>query len=192
MRSNDVDILALSGSLRAQSFNSRLLDVARQVAPAGARIERYGYGELPLYDGDVEAAAFPDAVRRFKDRIRAADAILIATPEYNFSVPGVLKNALDWASRPFGDSAWTGKPLAIIGGGGGQGSSRAQNHLRQIAHGLDMQLVRRPEIFIANIWDRIGEDGGLNDPIAHKLIAELLQNLVALAKSNASALQVAA
>lgn len=177
---NQIDILALSGSLRADSFNAKLLAAAQAQAPAGSAIEIYDYRDVPLYDGDVEVRAYPAAAQRLKDRIRAADALLIATPEYNYSVPGVLKNALDWASRPYGDSALAGKPLAILGGGGGQGTNRAQDHLRQIAHGLDMQLVRRPEIFIANVWGKFDENGTLADAIANKLIAELLGNLAGL------------
>jgi chromate reductase len=174
---NQIDILALSGSLRADSFNTKLLNAAQGLAPAGAQIEIYDYRDVPLYDADVEVRAYPETVQRLKDRIRQADAVLIATPEYNGSVPGVLKNVLDWVSRPYGDSATAGKPLAIIGGGGGQGTNRAQDHLRQIAHGLDMQVVRRPEVFIANVWGKFDENGALQDPIANKLIAELLGNL---------------
>lgn len=180
---NPIDILALSGSLRADSFNAKLLEAAKKLAPAGAGIETYDYRDVPLYDGDLEVRDYPAAARRLKARIRKADALLIATPEYNFSVPGVLKNVLDWVSRPYGDSALAGKPLAIIGGGGGQGTNRAQDHLRQIAHGLDMQIVRRPEIFIANVWGKFDEHGTLADSIAEKLIAELLGNLVGLAQS---------
>jgi chromate reductase len=179
---NLLDILALSGSLRTDSFNAKLLAAARDLAPADAGVEIYDYRDVPLYDGDIEVRDYPEAARRLKDRIRKADALLIATPEYNYSVPGVLKNALDWVSRPYGDSALTGKPLAIIGGGGGQGTNRAQDHLRQIAHGLDMQVVRRPEIFIANVWGKFDENGALTDPIANKLIAELLGNLAGLVR----------
>ena len=189
---NQIDILALSGSLRADSFNAKLLSVAQGLVLAGAKIELYDYRDVPLYDGDVEARAYPEAAQRLKDRIRAADALLIATPEYNYSVPGVLKNALDWASRPYGDSALAGKPLAIIGGGGGQGTNRAQDHLRQIAHGLDMTIVRRPEIFIANVWGKFDETGKLVDPIAEKLIGELLNNLLGLAKNARADLMAAA
>lgn len=175
-----IDILALSGSLRADSFNAKLLSVAQGLAPAGSSIEIYDYRDVPLYDGDLEVRAYPAAAQRLKDRIRKADALLIATPEYNFSIPGVLKNALDWVSRPYGDSALAGKPVAIIGGGGGQGTNRAQDHMRQIAHGLDMNIVRRPEIFIANIWGKFDEAGKLADPVAEKLISDLLDNLIGL------------
>jgi chromate reductase, NAD(P)H dehydrogenase (quinone) len=189
---NAIDILALSGSLRAGSFNTQLLRIAQDLAPAGAEIEIYDLRDLPLYDGDVEAAGVPEAVRRFKDRIRRADAVLIATPEYNFSFPGVLKNALDWASRPYGDNAWSGKPAAIIGGGGGQGTNRAQDHLRQVAHALEMPVVARPEVFVANVWAKIGTDGELADPVTRKLIAELLNNLVALAADKQVQIKAAA
>jgi len=180
---NQIEILALSGSLRADSFNEKLLVAAQSLVPAGAKLEIYDYRDIPLYDGDLEVRAYPEAAQRLKNRIGAADAVLIATPEYNYSVPGVLKNALDWVSRPYGDSPLVGKPLAIIGGGGGQGTNRAQDHLRQIAHGLDMHVVRRPEIFIANVWGKFDETGKLADPIAEKLIGELLGNLVAVAQS---------
>ena len=182
MTTPTIDILGLSGSLRGGSFNTQLLRVAQALLPPHAALDIYDFRALPLYDGDVEEAGQPLAVRRFKDRIRAADAILIATPEYNFSIPGGLKNALDWASRPYGDNAWAGKPLAILGGGGGLGSSRAQDHLRAVAHALDMHVVRRPEVFVANVWDKIGADGRLNDPVAQSLIAQLLTNLVDLAR----------
>jgi chromate reductase, NAD(P)H dehydrogenase (quinone) len=177
-----IDILGLSGSLRSGSFNTQLLRVAQDLTPAGAALEIYDFSDVPLYDGDVEAAGTPLAVRRLRDRIRAADAIVIATPEYNFSLPGVLKNALDWASRPYAENAWAGKPLAILGGGAGLGTSRAQDHLRHVAHALEMRVVRRPEIFISNIWEKIGPDGRLNDPVAHALIGQLLTNLVDLAR----------
>lgn len=186
-----IDILGLSGSLRTQSFNSQLLRIAQDLVPAGARIEPYDFSDVPLYDGDVEEAGVPAAVLRLKDRVRAADAILIATPEYNFSIPGVLKNVLDWGSRPYGENVWAGKPLAILGGGASLGTSRAQDHLRHVAHALDMRIVRRPEIFVANVWDKIGPDGQLNDPMARTLIAELLVNLADLARTDDIALAAA-
>jgi chromate reductase len=173
-------ILALSGSLRRDSFNTALLRQAQALAPAGVAVEIYDYADLPLYHGDVEEAGFPAAAQRLKDKVSAADAILIATPEYNYSVPGVLKNALDWASRPYGQSAWAGKPLAIIGGGGGLGTARAQAHLRQIAHGLDMAVLSRPEVYVANVWEKV-TDGQLADPAARDLIAQTVAALVAAA-----------
>jgi chromate reductase len=182
MTTATIDILGLSGALRRGSFNTGLLRVAQAVAPAGVAIEIHDYGDLPLYDSDVEEAGFPAAAERLKQRIRRADGLLIATPEYNFSVPGVLKNALDWASRPYGQSAFAGKPLAILGGGGGLGAARAQAHLRDIAHGLEMQVVSRPEVFVANVWDKLGPDGTLADPVARDLIRQLVENLAALAR----------
>ena len=191
MSNNTLDIVALSGSLRAGSFNARLLEIAKDLAPKDAEIEIYDYSDVPLYNGDLDDANAPAAVQHLRERIRRADAVLIATPEYNFSVPGVLKNALDWASRPYGQSAVAGKPLAIIGGGGGQGTNRAQDHLRQIAHGLGMRPVARPEVFVANIWTKLAGSDGL-DPVAHKLIGELLENLAQLARADRAQLKTAA
>jgi chromate reductase len=191
MSTNTLDIVALSGSLRSGSFNARLLEIAKDLAPADAEIDIYDYSDVPLYNGDHDDAGAPAAVQHLRERIRRADAVLIATPEYNFSVPGVLKNALDWASRPYGQSAVAGKPLAIIGGGGGQGTNRAQDHLRQIAHGLDMRPVARPEVFVANVWSKLAEADGF-DPMAKKLIAELLENLAQLARGDRAQAQAAA
>ena len=122
----------------------------------------------------------PKRVVEFKTAIRRADAILIATPEYNFSVPGVLKNAIDWASRPFGDSAWTDKPAAIMGASPDElGPARAQSHLRQILGSLDMHTVNEPEVIIANAATRFDVTGTLVDQTSIDLIRQLLQRLAA-------------
>lgn len=110
-----VHILGFSGSLRKGSFNTAFLRVASQLLPPDVTLETFDLAPIPLYNGDVEAAGFPEAVVRFKQRIAAADALLIATPEYNYSIPGVLKNAIDWASRPPKDSPLNGKPVAFMG-----------------------------------------------------------------------------
>src|SRR5437588_8781536 len=109
-----VTILGVPGSLRRGSYNRSALRVAQQLVPSGARLEVAEIGQLPLYNQDLETEP-PGTVADFKRRIRGADAVLFVTPEYNYSVPGVLKNAIDWASRPYGDSAWAGKPAAIMG-----------------------------------------------------------------------------
>ena len=112
--------------------------------------------------------------------MRAADAILIVTPEYNYSVPGVLKNAIDWASRPYGDSAWTGKPVAVMGASvGTQGTARAQYHLRQTFVFLDMYPLNKPEVMIANAAQRFADQGNLTDEKTRELIGQLLASLVA-------------
>jgi NAD(P)H-dependent FMN reductase len=125
---------------------------------------------------DLEREPHP-RVLEFKSRIRAADAILIATPEYNYSIPGVLKNAIDCASRPYGDSAWTGKPVAIMGASvGGMGTARAQYHLRQCFVFLNMYPVNRPEVMIRNASERFDSSGRLTDETSRELIGELLAN----------------
>src|SRR4029079_3753349 len=119
-----------------------------------------------------------------KSRIRAADAVLIVTPEYNYSIPGVLKNAIDWASRPYGDSAWQGKPVAVMGASVGLfGTARAQYHLRQCFVFLDMDPVNQPEVMIGNAAQRFDAQGNLTDETSRKLIAGLLDALAEKARS---------
>jgi chromate reductase len=128
-----VKILGFAGSLRKQSYNRGLLQAALEVAPStNCNLEIFDLEGIPLYNQDEENK-LPKSVVQLKAKVRAADAILIATPEYNYSIPGVLKNALDWASRPYGDNAWDNKPVAIMGASPGmQGTSRSQYHLRQV------------------------------------------------------------
>jgi len=122
-------------------------------------------------------------VVELKQRIRDADAILLVTPEYNYSVPGVLKNAIDWASRPYGDSAWSKKPVAIMGATvGTTGTARAQYHLRQMFVFLNMHPVNQPEVMISQAHKHFDEQGNLTDEVAKKLIRQLLEELVLLAK----------
>jgi chromate reductase len=129
-----VRVLGISGSLRKASFNADALRAARELAPAGMEIEVYqGLGTLPLYDEDLRAQGFPPAVQDLRDRIKAADALLFVTPEYNYSVPGVLKNAIDWASRPKGAAALLNKTVSVVGASQGQfGAMWAQQDLRRI------------------------------------------------------------
>jgi chromate reductase len=125
-------------------------------------------------------------VKEFKTRIRAANAVLIVTPEYNFSVPGVLKNALDWASRPSGDSAWPGKPLALMSASTGMlGGSRAQYHLRQTLLYLDVRAVNKPEVFVTFAAQKFDADCRLTDEVTRSVVADLLKALVNLASSPA-------
>ena len=112
MTDTRLDVLAISGSLRKGSFNTALLRAAQEEAPADVAIEIYDFSDLPLYNGDVEAAGFPASAQRFKDRILKAAAILFAVPEYNYSFPGVLKNAIDWASRRRSPRSWAGCPMS--------------------------------------------------------------------------------
>src|SRR5687767_273497 len=134
-------ILGIPGSLRKASYNKAALRAAQALVPAGTTLEIFELDGIPPFNQDDEQNP-PPRVTELKARIRAADAVLICTPEYNYSVPGVLKNAIDWASRPYGDSAWTGKPVAIMGASVGVlGTARAQYHLRQMCVFLDMYPV---------------------------------------------------
>lgn len=152
---------------------------AKEVAPETARIEIFELDGIPLFNQDEERN-LPPRVVALKAAIRAADAVLIVTPEYNYSVPGVLKNAIDWASRPYGDSAWEGKPVALMGAAAGAlGSARAQYHLRQTLVFLNMFPVNRQEVMIGSAQEKFDERGNLTHEASRKLIRQLLENLVA-------------
>ncbi len=172
-------ILGIAGSLRKDSYNKGALRVAQAVCPAGAKIEAFDLAGIPPFSQDDEARP-PQRVADFKARIRAADAILIATPEYNYGMPGVLKNAIDWASRPYGDNAWNGKPVALMSAAmSGGGGVRAQYQLRQAFVFLNMEAVVQPEVAIPMAHERFDAQGNLKDDTARKLIAQLLDNLIA-------------
>jgi chromate reductase, NAD(P)H dehydrogenase (quinone) len=171
------NVLALSGSLRAQSCNTALLREAIRLAPPGMTIELGSIRDVPLYNADVEAQGVPAAVTSLSARIKEADALLIATPEYNFSIPGVLKNAIDWLSRPPLDAVLARKPVAIVGAGGRLGSARAQYHLRQVCACLSMLPLPRPEVFILVAWEKFDAQGRLNNAADEKQVRDLLAAL---------------
>jgi chromate reductase len=172
-------VLGISGSLRKGSFNTAVLRAAVELAPEGMVIETADIRDIPIYDEDVRAAGLPPSVQKLRDAIAAADALLIVTPEYNYSVPGVLKNAIDWASRP-PSQPFAGKPLAIMGASGGLvGTARAQYHLRQIAVFLDMHPLNKPEVFVRTAQEKINADGRLHDEPTRKVIADQLVALAA-------------
>ena len=176
--SKPIRILGIAGSLRRESYNRAALRAATQLVPEGATIEVFELDGLPGFSQDEEQNP-PAKVVELKRRIREADAILIVTPEYNYSVPGVLKNAIDWASRPYGDSAWNGKPAAIMGASiGAIGTARAQYHLRQMMVFLNMFPINQPEVMIGNAQDRFDSQGNLTDDTTKDLIRQLLQNLM--------------
>jgi chromate reductase len=175
-------VLGFAGSLRKASFNKALLRAAVEVAPASMAIEIFDLEGIPPFNQDHETQP-PEKVKEFKARIRAADAILIATPEANYSVPGVLKNAIDWASRPYGESAFDGKPAAIMGASVGMiATARAQYHLRQCCVFLNMYPVNQPEVMVPFAQDKIDENGRLVDEPTRKRIGELLISLMAWTK----------
>lgn len=178
-----IHIVGIAGSLRKKSYNRGLLRTAQELLPDGATLEIVSIDEIPLFNEDVEALGDPEAVKVFKEKIRQADALLIATPEYNYSVPGVLKNAFDWASRPPGQSVLTGKPTAIIGASLGQlGTVRAQLHLRQSLLSVNADTLNKPEVLISQASQKFDADGNLIDEKARQLLHALLGALVQTAR----------
>lgn len=175
-------ILGIAGSLREGSHNRSLLRAARELMPEGVELVELEIGTLPFYDGDVEAAGDPEAVIRFKQAIRDADALLIATPEYNRGVPGVLKNAVDWASRPPLGSPLTGKPVAIMGATTGRGgTARAQEQLRAALEFSRATVLEQPEVLVPEAFMRFDEQGELVDGGIRAELAELVDTLVRVA-----------
>ena len=174
-----IRILGIAGSLRRESYNRAALRAATELVPEGATLEIFDLDGIPMFNQDEEQNP-PAKVVELKRLVRQADAILFVTPEYNYSVPGVLKNAIDWASRPYGDSAWNGKPAAIMGASVGTlGTARAQYHLRQIMVFLNMFPINQPEVMIGNASKRFDQEGNLTDEQTKEFIRQLLQNLVA-------------
>ncbi|MGA9852450.1 MAG: NAD(P)H-dependent oxidoreductase [Gammaproteobacteria bacterium] len=172
-------VLGFAGSLRKGSYNKLTLKAAIELKPSDMEIESFDIAPIPVYNEDVREKGFPPVVEEFREKIRKADALLIVTPEYNYSVPGVLKNAIDWASRP-PSQPFNDKPVAIMGASGSLlGSARAQYDLRRSCVFLNMHLVNKPEVMIALAQNKFDANGRLTDEAARKLIAELLVNLAA-------------
>jgi chromate reductase, NAD(P)H dehydrogenase (quinone) len=175
-----INLVGFGGSLREGSFNQALLEAgvlleeAMHICPAEGKLEIFdGIGDFPLYSQDLEAK-MPDVVKVFKNKIKQADAILIATPEYDYSLPGYLKNAIDWASRPYGDNSFDDKPAAIMSASPGMlGGVRAQYALRQTCVFLNLHLLNKPEVLVPSIHEKI-KDGKLVDAYTTEKIQELL------------------
>ena len=173
-------ILGIAGSLRAGSFNRSLLRAAGELAPAGMEIEAYDISGIPLYNGDVEAQGDPPPVAAFKSAIRDAPALLVATPEYNYGVPGVLKNAIDWASRPPDRSVLNGKPAAIMGASpGAHGTVRAQLQLRQAFVFTRTLAMLAPEVLVAKAHEKFDGDGRLTDETTRGFVRKFLEAFAA-------------
>ena len=176
---NNVRILGFAGSLRKQSYNRALLSAANEMVPDGVTLEIFDLEGIPPFNQDLELQP-PDKVKEFKAKIRAADAILIVTPEYNYSIPGVLKNAIDWASRPYGNNAFDGKPVAVMGASVGMlGTARAQYDLRRSFVFLNMFPLNQPEVMVPSVQDKVDGNGRVTDEKTRKKIKELLESLVA-------------
>lgn len=174
--SRQFKVLGVSGSLREGSYNTMLLRAAAEVAPGGMTLEIADISDLPLYNADIEREeGFPGSVRRFRDQLDEADGVLFATPEYNYSVTGAMKNAIDWASRR--PSPLDYKPAAILGAGGGSGTARAQRHLRDILKHNDLRVVTEPEVLVARAR-QFFSDGRLADATIRDEIRSLLVALL--------------
>ncbi|MBV8651361.1 MAG: NAD(P)H-dependent oxidoreductase [Alphaproteobacteria bacterium] len=172
-------VLGISGSLRKASYNSAALRAAQELAPDGMTIEIFDLAEIPIYNDDVRAQGYPAPVQRFRERIAAADALLFATPEFNYSMPGVLKNAIDWGSRP-PDQPFNDKPVAIMGASPGiTGTARAQYHLRQSCVFLNMHPVNKPEVMIGGAAAKFDAELRLTDETTRGFIRDLLTALAA-------------
>ncbi len=175
--SNNIRVLGIAGSLRESSYNRGALRAAVELAPEGVTIETFDINGIPPFNQDDEGSP-PEIVTEFKQKIREADAIIFSTPEYNYSLPGVLKNAIDWASRPYGDSAWNGKPAAIMGASPGAiGTARAQYDLRKVMVFLNMFPINQPEVMIGKAGEKFDADGNLTDEKTREFIAKLVSNL---------------
>jgi chromate reductase len=173
----DINVLGVSGSLRKASYNAAALRAAKELAPSGVRLETFDIAPIPLYNEDVRAQGYPPPVEDFRARIKAADAVLIVTPEYNYSVPGVLKNAIDWASRP-PEQPFNGKPIALMGASiSAFGTARAQYHLRQSFVFMNGLVLNQPEVMIGSAGTRFDAEGKLIDEKSRELITALLTGL---------------
>ncbi|MFC1892745.1 NADPH-dependent FMN reductase [Chloroflexota bacterium] len=178
----NVNILGFAGSLRKGSYNRALLRASLELLPPDTKLEIFDLEGIPPFNQDLESS-IPEEVKEFKRKIRLADAILISTPEHNYSIPGVLKNAIDWASRPYGDNSFERKPVAIMSASTGMlGGSRAQYHLRQVFVFLDMYPLNKPEVLVTFAAQKIDDKGRLTDEKTKEFIAKLLESLVVWTK----------
>jgi len=174
---SNLKILGFAGSLRKGSYNKSLLRSAIQLLPSDTTLEIFDLSDIPPYNQDLDNN-MPSRVKEFKTKIRESDALLIATPEYNYSVPGLLKNAIDYGSRPYGDNPFDDKPVAIMSASVGMiGGARAQYHLRQMFVFLNMHPVNVPEVIVTFASEKFDSEGNLLEDNTKKFLTQLLQNL---------------
>ncbi len=173
-----VHIAGIAGSLRKESYNRRLLVAAQELLPPSTTMEIVDLHGIPPFNQDDEAN-LPEAVRHLKERVRRADAVLFAVPEYNYGVAGVLKNAIDWGSRPYNDNCWNEKPVASVSASIGLlGGARAVYQLRQSFVFLNMRPINLPEVFVTFAPQKFDTQGRFTDETGRKVLAELLEELV--------------
>ena len=172
-------LIGISGSLREKSLNAALLRAAAQLVPEGTSLSVLSIADVPLYNADLDVDDGPPSVRELKARIDEADGLVIATPEYNYGVPGVLKNAIDWVSRPAFKSVLVHKPVAIIGAApGAVGTARAQADLRNVLFGTLAEVFPYPEVLVGQAYQRL-KDGRLEDEATREVVREMLERYVA-------------
>jgi len=184
MTTRAFNILGMCGSLRQGSYNRGLLRAAQEVAPPGVEVDIYeGLADIPPYNADVDAQGKPESVLRLNDAIRAADALLIASPEYNYNIPGFLKNAIDWVSRPAAETPLRFKPIALMGASTGIGATiRSQLALRQVFLYTESYVLLKPEVLAPRAADRFDEKGNLVDQPTRDIIRAQLEALVQWAR----------
>jgi chromate reductase, NAD(P)H dehydrogenase (quinone) len=176
--SKKLHIVGIVGSLRKGSYNHGLMKAFQAAAPEGVTIEILDIGKLPVYNQDLDAS-YPAEAVTIKEKIASADGILIVTPEHNRSVPAVLKNVIDWASRPYGTNSWRHKPVMVAGATvGNLGTALAQYHLKQILLYLDMKVMGYPEFYVHDAGSKFDEQGNLTDTSTKEHIAKALEALV--------------
>ena len=174
----DIEILAFAGSLRKGSYNKAVLRAVKELAPESLNIQIFDLKGIPLYNADVEAQGDPERVREFKEAIRGADGLLIATPEYNHGVSGVTKNAIDWASRPAKNAPLNEKPVGILGASPGMtGSARGQSQLRQAFEFTNSYCMPQPEILVYRAHEKFDEEGNLTDEATRKFLGKYVEAL---------------
>ncbi|RDC72342.1 NAD(P)H-dependent oxidoreductase [Rhodovulum sp. 12E13] len=173
-------VAGISGSLRKGSYNTATLRAAQELAPGSLDIDIVTLDDTPLFNEDVEAVGWPDRIQDLRERVQAADAVIFAAPEYNYSIAGVLKNAIDWLSRPEGDAPLNGKPAAIVGATPAfVGTARGQAHLRQVVFYNAMPLLPTAEVLIARAGERFDDEGQLTDEETRAVLKDMLEKFAA-------------
>jgi chromate reductase len=173
-----LNFIAFTGSIRKGSYNRKLIQAAQELAPDNVNIEILNIADLPHFNEDLEEN-FPEEAQNLKNKIEQTDGILVSTPEYNRSIPGVFKNAIDWTSRPYGQNSWVGKPVYVMGASiGGIATAIAQSHLKHSLLYLDAYVMGQPEFYLGNAMDKFDDNGKLTDADTRKLLEKALKDFV--------------
>lgn len=182
---SNLDLIGIAGSLRKDSFNKALLQNAQELAPGGVNIESVEIGNFPHYNQDVESVNFPDEASALKRKIETADGIIVSTPEYNRSVPGVLKNAIDWTSRPHGENSWAGQPALVLGASISPiATAIAQSHLKHTLLYLDCRVLGQPEFYLGKAYKKFDGNGNLTDEDTRNFLRKTLETFVKFVKDD--------